>query len=184
MVQTGERIGTGVVIGNGSYVLTVDSLLMNSHTGISYKFVTIQHDDGSLSMGTVVQRDPQRDLAVLQLSGVANYPPADLSFEGLPSLGETVAIVGYSFETISFPTARLGIVNVRPGTNQEKYLETDALVGSGSGGSPLVSTQGEILGIIVNMIPLLLGDPLPNHAYALSMDDVRSTLQGWDILPG
>ena len=99
-------------------------------------------------------------------------------------MGETVAIVGYSLETVSLPTARLGIVNVRPGTNGEKYLETNALVGPGSGGSPLVSSQGEVLDIIVNVIPLLLGDPLPNHADAFSTDDARSTLQGWDILPG
>ena len=171
------------MIGDGGYVLTVDSLLANSRTGVSYTFATIQHDDSSLSTGTVVQRDPQRDLVVLQLSGVADHPPADLSFEGLPSLGETVAIVGYSLETVSFPTARLGIVNVRPGTNGAKYLETDAPVGPGSSGSPLVSTQGEILGIIVNRIPLLLGDPLPDHVYAFSMDDIRSTLQGWGILP-
>ena len=185
LVQTGERAGTGLVIGDGSYVLTVSSLLENSRTGGSYTLVTVQHDDGSLASGNVVAKDPLRDLAVLRLSGNPSHPPVLLAFQGLPGLAETVAIVGYSQGVAGFPSAHLGIVNVRADTQMGvRFLETNALVGPGSGGSPLVSTQGEILGIIVNTTPLLVGDPLPGQAYALSMDDVRSTLQGWGILSG
>ena len=147
---------------------------------------TVQHDDGSPATGTVVQKDALRGLAVLQLSGTANHPPADLSFQGVPSFAAaaTVAIVGYSLGIASVPSAHLGRVNIRPDADGVRYLETDAPVGPGSGGSPLVSWQGELLGIIVNTTSLLVGDPVPGYAYALSMDDIRSTLQGWDILPG
>ena len=184
LVQTGERTGTGLVIGDGSYILTTDSVLENSRTGESYDLATVQHDDGFLATGTFVAKDPLRNLAVLRLSGSTSHPPADLGFQGLPAFAETVAIVGYSEGTTDFPPAHLGIVNVRADTDMGvRYLETDAPIGPGSGGSPLVSTQGEILGIIVNTTPLLVGDPLPGHAYALSMDDIRLTLQGWGILP-
>ena len=166
-------------------MLTVRSFLEDSRTGGSNILVTVQHDDGSLSTGTVVEKDPLRDLAVLRLSGSTTHQPADMSFQGLPGFAGAVAIVGYSLGMANFPSVHLGIVNIRPDTDMGvRYLETNAPVGPASGGSPLVSLQGEILGIIVNTTSLLVGDPLPGHAYALSMDDVRLTLQGWDILSG
>ena len=33
------------------------------------------------------------------------------------------------------------------------------------------------MGIIVNSTPLLVGEPLPGHAYALTMDDVRLAIE-------
>ena len=62
-----------------------------------------------------------------------------------------------------------------------KYIETNAIVGPISGGSPIVSTSGEIMGILVENTPLLLGDPVPKYVYALPMDDVRKAIQDMGI---
>ena len=166
-------------------MLTVDSLLVDSRTGGSYTLVTVQHDDGSLATGTVVAKDPVRDLAVLSLVGGGTHFPLSLGFQGVPGLAEPVAIVGYSQGVAGFPSAHLGVVNVRADTQMGvRFLETDALVGPGSGGSPVISIQGEPMGIIVNNTPLLVGEPFPGHAYALSMDDVRLAVEEMGVLPG
>ena len=179
LVRTGERAGTGLVIGDGSYILTTNAVLDNTSAGGSYALATVHHDDGSLAAGIVIGQDPDRDLAVLSLVGGGTHFPLSLGFQGIPGLAETVAIIGYSQGVAGFPSAHLGVVNVRADTGNTgvRYLETDALVGPGSGGSPVVSLQGEPMGIIVNSTPLLMGELLPGHAYALTMDDVRLAVE-------
>ena len=179
LLQTGERAGTGVVVGDGTHILTTFSVLKNTRTGGKYSFATVKYDDGSITVGSVAATDELRDLAILNLTGEATKPALSLEFEGVPGLAETVAIVGYSHGVVGVPSARLGVVNVRADTKQPglRFLETTAFTGPTSRGSPLISTNGEALGIIVEHIPLLEGEPFSGYAYALCMDDVRSAIE-------
>jgi S1-C subfamily serine protease len=174
---------TGIVIGDGTYILTVNAALMEARTGGNYRFATITYNDGSVATGSILGKNVSKDLAVLKLLTDATHKPLSIDFQGLPAIAETVAILGYPYATIGFPTAYLGIANVRVDTLDfsVKYIETNVVVGPVSGGSPIVSTSGEVIGLLVENTSLLLGDPVPKYAYALSMDDVRKAIQDMGI---
>ena len=179
LVETGVSAGTGLVVADGRYVLTTASLV------VKHFFVTVRDGDGTSATGTVTARDPLRDLAVIRLQG-AGFPLTDTSFQGVPAVGENVAVVGYLQQVIGFPGLTRGVVtSIRADTDEGvRFIETDAPVSEESTGNPLVSYRGEIFGFVVSTTPLLRGDPVPGHAYALTMDDIRDALAQMGVLPG
>ena len=172
LIETGQKSGTGLAIGDGGYVLTTASLVRGR------TLVSVRHADGSTVTGTVTARDTLRDLAVVRLRS-GEYSPADLTFQGVPAIGENVGVVGYPQALIGYPTLTRGIVtSIRVDTDEGvRFIETDAPVSEGSTGSPLMSYGGEIFGLVVSTTPLLQGDSTPGHAYALTMEDIRDALE-------
>ena len=172
LVETGQRSATGLAFGDGRHVLTTASLLEDR------TLATVRHEDGSSVTATVLARDASRDLVVLSLRA-GQFSPADLAFSGVPAIGENVGVAGYPQALIGFPTLTRGIVtSIRVDTDEGvRFIEIDVPVFEGNTGSPLTSYHGELFGFVVSKTPLLRGDPVPGHAYALSMDDVRAALE-------
>ena len=179
LVETGQRSATGLVIADGRHVLTTASLVRDR------TLATVRHENGSSVTATVLASDASRDLAVLSLR-TGQFSPADLTFSGVPAIGENVGVAGYSQALIGFPTLTRGIVtSIRVDTDEGvRFIETDVPVFEGNTGSPLTSYHGELCGFVVNKTPLLRGDPVPGHAYALTMDDVRDVLEALGIRLG
>ena len=176
LIQTGQKTGSGLAVGDGTLVLTVASLL-EGRIG-----VTVHHDDGTSATGFVLARDVQRDLGVIRLQS-KEYTSADTGFQGVPALGENVAAIGYPQEQVGFSSITRGIVtSIRADTEMgTRFIETDAPVRPGNWGGPLISLQGEILGVIVSEMPLLQGEPVESHACVISMDDIRRALEEMGI---
>jgi len=146
-------VGTGVVIVDKGIILT------NLHVVLGAKRVQVVFADGLESDATVTGVRPEHDLAVLQ----AHTIPDDLVAATMRStadlaLGDQVVAVGFPFGI--GPSATAGVVS---GLRREfrspegkqvltDLIQFDAAVNPGSSGGPLVTAQGEVVGIVTAIL--------------------------------
>jgi len=150
----GERsVGTGVVIVDDGTILT------NLHVVAGAERIRLVFANGFESDATIVGIRPEHDLAVLQ----ARQIPDDLvaatmrSTAGL-ALGERVVAVGFPFGL--GPTVTAGVVSglrrefVSPEGQRvlSNLIQFDAAANPGSSGGPLVTSDGEVVGIVTGIL--------------------------------
>ena len=146
-------VGTGVVIVDKGVILT------NLHVVQGSKILRITFADGSESDASVKGVQPERDLAVLQ----AHTVPDDLKAATLRSSndllpGESVVAVGYPFGI--GPSVSAGVVSglerefKSPEGQQEiaHLIQFDAAANPGNSGGPLVTLDGEVVGIVTGIL--------------------------------
>lgn len=146
-------VGTGVVIVDKGLILT------NLHVVQGAKILRITFADGSESDATVKGVQQEHDLAVLQAGTV----PDDLKAATLRSShdllpGETVVAVGYPFGI--GPSVSSGVVSglgrefKSPEGTQEigNLIQFDAAANPGNSGGPLVTLDGEVVGIVTGIL--------------------------------
>ncbi|MGD9946344.1 MAG: S1C family serine protease [Burkholderiaceae bacterium] len=145
--------GTGVVILDKGVILT------NLHVVQGAKRLKVVFADGTESDANVVGIQAENDLAVLQ----ARTLPDDLQAATLRStrdllVGDQVVAVGFPFGI--GPTATAGIVS---GLRREfqypdgkrvltNLIQFDAAANPGSSGGPLVTLDGEVVGIVTAIL--------------------------------
>jgi S1-C subfamily serine protease len=148
-----KSVGTGVVIVDKGIILT------NLHVVVSAKRVQVVFADGLESDATVTGVRPEHDLAVLQ----AHTIPDDLFAATMRStadlaLGDQVVAVGFPFGI--GPSVTAGVVS---GLRREfrspegervltNLIQFDAAVNPGSSGGPLVTAEGEVVGIVTAIL--------------------------------
>lgn len=145
--------GTGVVIVDTGVILT------NLHVVRGAKRVKLTFSDGFESDAEVTGERPEHDLAVLQ----AKIIPDDLvsavmrSTNGLKP-GDEVVAVGFPFGI--GPSASAGVIS---GLRREYHskegeriltnlIQFDAAVNPGNSGGPLVTLEGEVIGIVTGLL--------------------------------
>jgi S1-C subfamily serine protease len=146
-------VGTGVVIVDKGIILT------NLHVVAGAKRVQVLFFDGTESEADVISTQPQNDLAVLQ----AHTLPDDLQAATLRStadlnVGDEVMAVGYPFGI--GPSASTGVVSGlrREYRSQEgdhsltNLIQFDAAANPGNSGGPLVTADGEVVGIVTAIL--------------------------------
>ena len=146
-------VGTGVVIVDKGVILT------NLHVVSGAQTVRLTFDDGTESDATITGVQAERDLAVLQ----ADVVPDDLhaatlrtSSDLLP--GETVVAVGFPFgigpSVSSGVVSGLGRAFKSPEGDQEidNLIQFDAAANPGNSGGPLVTLNGEVVGIVTGIL--------------------------------
>ncbi len=148
--EDGERsVGTGVVIVDKGIILT------NLHVVQGAESIRVTFSDGLTSTASITGVQPENDLAVLQ----AHKIPDDLIAATMRSTadlrpGDEVMAVGYPFGI--GPSASSGIVsglkrNFRsPEGKQEmtNLIQFDAAANPGNSGGPLVTMDGQVVGIV------------------------------------
>jgi S1-C subfamily serine protease len=146
-------VGTGVVIVDKGIILT------NLHVVAGAKRVGVLFSDGTESDADVISTQPENDLAVLQ----AKTLPDDLVAATLRStadlaVGDEVMAVGYPFGIGA--SASAGIVS---GLRREyrspegkrvltNLIQFDAAANPGNSGGPLVTADGEVVGIVTGIL--------------------------------
>jgi len=156
-----DKNGGYVERGVGSGVVIVDkgTILTNLHVVFGAKRVQVVFADGLESAATVTGVRPEHDLAVLQAEKI----PDDLLAATMRStadlaLGDQVVAVGFPFGI--GPSATAGVVS---GLRREflspegkrlltNLIQFDAAVNPGSSGGPLVTTRGEVVGIVTAIL--------------------------------
>lgn len=150
---TEKGVGSGVVILDKGVILT------NLHVVIGAKRVQVVFADGLESDATVTGVQPEHDLAVLQADKIPDdLAAATMRSTGDLALGDQVVAVGFPFGI--GPSATAGIVS---GLRREfrssdgkrlltNLIQFDAAVNPGSSGGPLVTTEGEVIGIVTAIL--------------------------------
>ena len=153
-VGTVERgIGTGVVIIDNGTILT------NLHVIGGAKKIRVTFFDGSDSEALVLSTQPENDLAVLRAKTI----PDDLEAATMRSTadlasGDHVLAVGFPFGI--GPSASAGVVSglkrqFRSPDGQQmltNLIQFDAAANPGNSGGPLVTMDGEVVGIVTAIL--------------------------------
>ena len=172
-------VGTGVVIIDNGTILT------NLHVINGAKRVKVTFMDGTESDAVVLSTQPENDLAVLRAKTI----PDDLEAATLRSTadlapGDQVLAVGFPFGI--GPSASSGIVS---GLKREfrspegkqvmtNLIQFDAAANPGNSGGPLVTMDGEVVGIVTailnpshqrTFIGIGFAVPIENAAAAVGM---------------
>ena len=147
--QIEHSVGTGVVIVDKGAILT------SLHVVEGAERITITFHDGLETTASVTGTQPENDLAVLQ----AHKVPDDLVAAALRSTqdlrpGDEVVAVGFPFGI--GPSASAGVVSglkrefTLPEGNRRftNLIQFDAAANSGNSGGPLVTMDGEVVGIV------------------------------------
>lgn len=147
------NVGTGVVIVDDGTILT------NLHVVAGAERITLVFANGFESEADVVGMRPEHDLAVLQAREIPDGLVAATmrSTTGL-ALGERVVAVGFPFGL--GPSVSAGVVSglrrefVSPEGQRvlTNLIQFDAAANPGSSGGPLVTSDGEVVGIVTGIL--------------------------------
>ena len=174
-----RSVGTGVVILENGTILT------NLHVVAGAKRIGVIFADGFESDATIVGVRAEHDLAVIQTKAVPDdLMPATLRSTADLRLGDEVVAVGFPFGI--GPSVSSGVIS---GLRREyqspegkrlltNLIQFDAAANPGSSGGPLLTTDGEVVGIVTGILnpskePVFIGIgfavPIENAASAVGL---------------
>src|SRR5215470_5068000 len=133
--------GSGVIVSPDGYILT------NNHVANAGNQITVKLSDRREFQARRVGTDPKNDLALLKIDA-QNLPYATLGDSSKLEPGEWVIALGSPFGLEQTMTA--GIVSATGrqfGGTYDNYIQTDASINPGNSGGPLISMNGEVIGI-------------------------------------
>jgi serine protease Do len=137
-LQTNKGQGSGVVINDGSYIVT-NYHVVNGATG-----VRVSTYSGSVYYAqALIGYDDDADVAVLKIN--VNLEPLLFGDSDSVKIGEKVIAAGNP-AGLSF-TVTEGIVSAKREFDSTDYLQTDVPINPGNSGGPLLNAKGEIVGI-------------------------------------
>ncbi len=149
LVQDYRRsgLGSGVVFRqeNGTaFVVT------NNHVVGQADEINVRLSEGQSYPGTLLGRDPRRDLAVLRFLAPGPLAVARFGDSSAARPGDMVLAVGSPLGLNSSVT--LGVVSAvgrrgGPGNNISDFIQTDAVINPGNSGGALLNLAGEVIGV-------------------------------------
>ncbi|WP_260191281.1 S1C family serine protease [Actinophytocola gossypii] len=156
--SSAQGFGSGVIVDGDGRVLT------NNHVVAGAEQIRVTLADGRTAAATVLDADPDADLAVLRLEGVDDLTPAPLGDSDDVHVGDQVIAIGSPGGLDG--TVTTGIVSALDrevtvpseqrtspwqgqdaGTNTYRAIQTDASINQGNSGGPLFNSAGEVIGI-------------------------------------
>lgn len=154
-----ERI---ISTGSGVVILENGTILTNLHVVAGAKRLTVTFSDGMESDATIVGMHPENDLAVIRAKKIPDdLPPATMGASGRLKPGDEVVAVGFPFGI--GPSVSAGVVSglgrefrsphSKSGQrNLTGLIQFDAAANSGNSGGPLVTMEGEVVGIVTAIL--------------------------------
>jgi len=147
VLNGGQAAGTGFVISGDGQIAT------NAHVVADATKIDVKFADGSTAAAKVLGVDRTDDLAVVKVdkTGLTALP---LGKSSNLRIGEPVVAIGNALDLTGGPTATEGIVSAvdrtidtADGEHLAHLLQTDAAINPGNSGGPLLTLDGEVVGI-------------------------------------
>ena len=144
---TDEGAGTGIVVRSDGYLVT------NSHVVEAADSIIVSLANGESYPARIVGSDKLTDLAVIKIEA-EGLTPATFGDSDTLRVGDWVLALGNALALKGGPSVTLGIVSARGRTvvtdgSEDLYdmIQTDAAINDGNSGGPLVSLDGEVIGV-------------------------------------
>jgi serine protease Do len=145
-VPRSASLGTGFIIDSSGIILTNQHVVAGAD---EIKVTFTESPDEKPTPGKVIGRDPELDVALIQVKTDRKLVPLPLGDSDVLQVGEYVAAVGNPFGQGHSLTH--GIISAKgrisPGVPLATYLQTDAPINPGNSGGPLINLKGEVIGI-------------------------------------
>ncbi|MGH9716553.1 MAG: Do family serine endopeptidase [Candidatus Acidiferrales bacterium] len=138
-----RSLGSGVIVDKKGFILTNDHVI----DGATKIRVSLDGDPMHYD-ARVIGFDKDTDLAVVKINAGHELPVATMGNSDGVQVGDWVLAFGSPFGLNSTVTA--GIVSAKDraaGTQFQRFIQTDAAINPGNSGGPLVSLNGEVIGI-------------------------------------
>jgi S1-C subfamily serine protease len=169
-------VGCGRNYAGSGFAVSADLIVTNAHVVAGGREVALRNRDGSLRPAVVVVFDKDRDLALLELvdHGLRVLPRARAT------IGEAAAVVGFPGGQFEPRVAEARIEREVTGLGRDIYerdrterrlLFLASELRSGDSGAPVVSIEGEVVGVVFAVSP-----DVATAAYALAMSEVDALL--------
>ena len=142
--QRASGLGSGVIVSPEGYVLT------NNHVVEAADEIEVALNDGRKLPARIVGRDPESDLAVLQVKADSKLNAITFGHPEQLHVGDVVLAIGNPFGVGQ--TVTMGIVSALGRTHLgintfEDFIQTDAAINPGNSGGALVDAAGNLIGI-------------------------------------
>jgi len=136
-------LGSGVIVDPSGLIATCDHVIGEADE------IAVLLDDGTPFLAHIVGRDPETDLALIEVKAAHPLPAAHFGDSGRVRVGDWVVAIGNPFGLGN--TVSVGIVSARErdigAGAYGDFLQTDAPLNRGDSGGPLFDTNGELVGI-------------------------------------
>jgi serine protease DegS len=165
-----RSLGSGVIVDESGHIVTNHHVIANADS------IRVQLADGRVADAKIVGRDPDTDLAVLQID-VTPLPVAVFGRSDLLKVGDVVLAIGNPVglsQTVTHgivsATSRqqLGIAPL------EDFIQTDAAINFGNSGGALVDATGALVGINTAIVAKNIG--VEGIGFAIPVNMVRGVL--------
>src|SRR5579863_5402526 len=165
-----RTLGSGVIVDDSGHIVTNHHVIADADT------IRVQLKDGRVADARIVGRDPDTDLAVLQIY-LRPLPVAIFGRSDQLKVGDVVLAIGNPLglsQTVTHgivsATSRqqLGIAPL------EDFIQTDAPINFGNSGGALVDSSGALVGINTAIVAKSLG--VEGIGFAIPVDMVRGVL--------
>ncbi|HET7711350.1 MAG TPA: Do family serine endopeptidase [Thermoanaerobaculia bacterium] len=145
--------GSGFIVSPDGFILTNNHVIEGATT-VKVHFGADENGSGERTLtAKIVGRDPATDLALLKIDTQQALPTIPLGDSDRIRKGDWAIAVGnpYQFEN----TLTVGVISAKGRTlylsettrSFENFIQTDAAINFGNSGGPLLSINGEVIGI-------------------------------------
>jgi S1-C subfamily serine protease len=165
-----RSLGSGVIVDESGHIVTNHHVIANADS------IRVQLADGRVADAHIVGRDPDTDLAVLQID-LSPLPVAVFGRSDQLRVGDVVLAIGNPVglsQTVTHgivsATSRqqLGIAPL------EDFIQTDAPINFGNSGGALVDASGALVGINTAIVAKNIG--VEGIGFAIPVNMVRGVL--------
>ncbi len=165
-----RSLGSGVIADGDGHIIT------NNHVIANADQIRVQLADGRSAVAGIVGRDPDTDLAVLQIK-LKNLPVMPLGHSDRLKVGDVVLAIGDPLGLSQ--TVTHGIVSATRREQLglatfENFIQTDAAINFGNSGGALIDTNGELVGINTAIVAKNLG--VEGIGFAIPVNMVRGVV--------
>lgn len=178
-------VGVGdndAVLGSGFRIAHTRLVATAAHVLRSLQGTPVVRWEAQRYAARVVAVDDGTDLALLEIDALAPMPGLPLATTGTVLPGQWVLVLGCPFGTR--PTATIGIVSALPGAVLSpealtRRMQLNAAVNPGNSGGPVLSLDGQVIGIANATVPggYGLGFAVPVADLLVLIEQARSSPQ-------